>query len=140
MIFKRAAGPRSSARSGRVKASQQNIDRLNDLGAALFSEGEAAQALDTTSEGLAELFGRSPRARKSYHDARAKALEALRLAQFKHAQTNASMALFLGRIHLSEVESREAGHGEPFDVSGASQRLRDKLAVIAAAANSSGDG
>ena len=120
-------------RRRRLEDDEPTIAQLADLGEAMASQDEAALALGASRSNLNSLFRRSAPARTAYEAGRLRSLMALRKAQFKHAQTNASMAMFLGRIHLgqSEQREREGADGEAFDVIGAARRLRAKLAAIA---------
>lgn len=118
---------------GKLAEGDKLLEELRRFGEALFSETEAAQALGSTPERLARLLKKSESARKAFYGGRLLSVEALRRAQLKHAQTNASMALYLGRTHLDRTEQREDGDGEAFDLTGATRRLRAKLAAVAAA-------
>ncbi len=131
MISRRAGGRRSVAPDRVLTDDDETVAQIDGLGEAMFSEAETALALGASEKSLQRLFYRSQKARLAYHTGRLRTLQALRQAQIKHAQTNASMAMFLGRTYLGQAESQEAEDGEAFDVSGASQRLRDKLAAIA---------
>jgi hypothetical protein len=103
----------------------------------MFTEAEAAAAFGSTPKQLIAFLKKSKGARSAFQTGRLRTLEALRRAQFKHAQTNASMAMFLGRTYLGQAEQREGEDGAAaFDISGAGRRLRAKVAAIAAAASS----
>ena len=124
---------------GKLKLDEPTLAYLRRLGVAMFSEIEAAAAMGVTAEHMTEFLKRK-KARQAYHAGRAGTLETLRLAQFKHAQTNASMALFLGRTYSGQGEQREGEDGAAaFDFSGAGRRLRDKLAALAAAGTAGED-
>lgn len=132
---------RPSRRRKRLEGDDPTIADLAELGEAMASEDEAALALGASRANLNSLFRRSAPARAAYEAGRLRSLMALRKAQFKHAQTNASMAMFLGRIHLgqSDPREREGADGEAFDVIGAARRLRAKVAAIADAPEAADD-
>lgn len=88
---------------------------------------------------LARFLASPGKAHDAYQDGRGRGLEALRRAQFKLAETNATMAIFLGKNHLGQADRRELEQSGAIDLSQAAQRVRDKLAAIAAAADASGD-
>lgn len=119
--------------------SPENLARLAELGEVMFTVTEVAAAMETSPAQVRDALRRQ-KASNAYQGGRMRALESLRRAQFKHAQTNASMAMFLGRTLLGQSEQREGEHGEAaFDLSGASKRVEAKLAAIAALAEAEGD-
>ncbi len=133
MTQSRPPGRKRAVRPRKIRADDATLTKLGAAGEVMFSEVEAAGFLERSPEDLARLLEESPKARIAFQAGRLRSLEALRRAQFKHAQTNASMAMFLGRTYLGQGERREGIDGEAaFDVSGAARRLRDKLAAIAA--------
>ena len=115
------------------------LRRLGELGAAQFSRAETALALGTTEVELDRLFETHRAARLTFEIGRLRTLEALRGAQFALAQSNAAMAMFLGRIYLGQGDRREDEDGQGFDLAGASERVRNKIAAIAAAPSAPGD-
>ncbi len=130
----RAADPTDPSPGGRrrLTADPDTLQRLTELGEAQFTAAEAALALGVPEVNLTRLLARNAAARRAFQAGRMRSLEALRRAQFELARTNAAMAMFLGRLYLGQGDPKEAGDGEAFDLSGAVQRLRDKVAAVAA--------
>jgi hypothetical protein len=113
--------------------------RLKALGALQCSTSEIALVLGVSEQALDQFFGRKDFARLAYDTGRGQGFEALRQAQFKLAQTNASMAAFLGKIYLDQCDRREPDQFAAIDVSQAAQRVRDRVAAIAADRGTRGD-
>lgn len=132
MITSDPQGARKAAFKPELADDAATLEQLARYGEVLFTEAETATAMNVPLEQLTDLFSRSQTARRAFEGARLRTLETLRKAQFKHAQTNASMAIYLGRTHLGQSEQREGADGAApaFDLSGASRRLRDKLAAF----------
>jgi hypothetical protein len=81
-------------------------------------------------EAFATFIENSRKADAAYVGGRTRGLEALRRAQFKLAETNATMAIFLGKTYLGQGERRESEQSGADDFSQASQRVRDKIAAL----------
>jgi hypothetical protein len=112
------------------------ITRLAQLGEVQFGPAEAAQALGLTEAELNQTFVDRPLAQIAFKAGRLRGLEILRRAQLDLARSNATMAMFLGRTYLGQGERGEAADGESFDVAGASERVRNKVAAVLAASSS----
>jgi hypothetical protein len=114
--------------------------RIKALAHLQCSTGEIALVLGVSEQALDRFFARRKGyARLAYDTGRGNGLEALRQAQFKLAQTNASMAAFLGKIYLDQADRREPDQFAPIDVSQAAQRVRDRVAAIATDRGTRGD-
>jgi hypothetical protein len=113
---------------------EPTLAHLVQLGEIQCTAAEAACVLGVALETLDTFFSDYPTAKAAFEVARGRGLEALRKAQFKLAATNAAMAMFLGKNYLDQTDRREVEQSGAIDVSHALQRLRDKLAVIDAAA------
>ena len=114
------------------KAGADFLRHLGALGEALFSIPEAALALAVREDDLRELLQRDA-ARLAFEQGRLRTLLTLRRAQFDLARTNATMAMFLGRAHFDQGERREASDEQDAEIEGAAERLRAKIAALAAA-------
>jgi hypothetical protein len=123
---------------GRLAVDEQTIAKLSALGAARCSLAEAALSLSVTEDYLQKFLKKNPSARAAYETAGAEALENLRAAQLKLAQTSSTMAIFLGKNYLGQTDRRElessaqaAYAAQIADAADAKRRLRLKLATLA---------
>jgi hypothetical protein len=108
------------------------LARLIKLGGAQCTRQEAAQALGRTEDEFNSFLDNEPKARVAFEQGAAEQLERLRAAQFKLAETSPVMAIFLGKQYLGQAERRELDQSAQAQIAGAAERLRRKLAVIAA--------
>ena len=120
---------------GTLRYNPATLEQLIALGAAQCSLSEVAQSFEATADGLGDYFERYPKRRAAYEKAGADTLALLRAAQFKLAQTNATMAIFLGKQYLGQADRRELESSaqsaeDAFAVD--AQHVRDKLAAILA--------
>jgi hypothetical protein len=115
----------------RLVADDATLDTLKRLGELQSTMEEVALALGASQKALAILL-KQDKARVAFDIARSRGLEAQRRAQFKLAETNAAMSIFLGKNYLGQADRRELEQGGAIDLSHASQRVRDKLAALAA--------
>lgn len=116
--------------------SGETLDQFGQLGELLCSIEEAALILGKTEASLTNYFDRHAKARKAFMGGRGRGLQALRRSQFKLAETNATMAIFLGKTYLGQAERRESDQSAEPDVSRAAQKVRDRIAALVAAARS----
>lgn len=117
---------------------EETLKTLARLGELQCTPAEAALVFEV-SETRMNRFLAKRRPHKVFEAARGRGLEALRRAQFKLAETNATMAIFLGKTYLGQAERRELEQSGAIDVSQASQRVRDKLIALAAEPMAQGD-
>ncbi|MDR3512393.1 MAG: hypothetical protein P4L73_12220 [Caulobacteraceae bacterium] len=117
---------------------EETLETLARLGELQCTPAEAALVFKV-SEARMNRFLAKRRPREAFETARGRGLEALRRAQLKLAETNATMAIFLGKTYLGQAERRELEQSGAIDVSQASQRVRDKLAALAAESMAQGD-
>ncbi|MDR3508418.1 MAG: hypothetical protein P4L64_11020 [Caulobacteraceae bacterium] len=133
------SAPAKSRGAKKLVDDDELRSKLRRYGSAMLTEEECAAGLGQDVERLKTFLNKTAQARECYEAARMDSLVSLREAQFKHAQTNASMAMFLERTYLAQTEQRQGEDGETFDLSGAGRRLRDKVAAVAAAPAAPGD-
>jgi hypothetical protein len=122
-----------------LRNTTETRGQIEALGALQCSMGEIALILGVTEQALDLFFRRSPKAREAYDTGRGNGLKALREAQFKLAATNATMAAHLGKLYLGQGDRREPDQFAAIDVSQAAQRVRDRVAAIAADRGTRGD-
>lgn len=113
-------------------ADEATLKALARFGEAQCPIEEVAPALGLTLAKLKRLLKKDAAARQAYEKARALGLVALREAQLKLAGTSAPMAMMLAKVYLGHEERRESDEGDPIDYIGAAERVRAKIAAIAA--------
>jgi hypothetical protein len=125
-----AANPLPSTRAPRLIGDAAMLAKLGELGELQCTPAEVAAILETSEDAIARFFARCRRARAAYEGGKARGFANLRRAQFKLAQTNASMAIILGKAYLGQAERREAVDSGGFDVEAAGWRVRNKVAAV----------
>ena len=115
----------------KLVASDEILSELADLGELQCSIEEIAALFGVTPIQMRG-FLRSPRPRRAFEAGQAEGVVGLRRAQFKMAATSAPMAMLLSKAYLGQDERRETDENAPIEQVGAADRLRAKLAAIAA--------
>jgi hypothetical protein len=108
--------------------------QLADLGESLCTEDEIAGALQITPRALQRLLKSRRDLRLALEAGRARSRAGLRRAQLKLAETNASMAIFLGRMYLAQVERKEAEVPDAAQAAETGRRVRERLTRLLAQA------
>ena len=122
-----------------LTCDDDTLARLTKIGAAQCTVVEAAHILGQSEDAFEEFLERRPEARIAFEKAAAEQLERLRAAQFKLAETSPVMAIFLGKQYLGQAERRELDQSAQAQIAGAAERLRNKLAHIAAELDAADD-
>jgi hypothetical protein len=138
----RSAPPGAPAlplRPRKLRADKDTLAQLSELGELQCGLGEVALALSADEASVSRLLAESKTANTVYSAALCRGLVALRRTQFKLAESNAAMAIFLGKTYLGQDDRRESEQSGAIDVSQASQRVRDKLAALVADVATRGD-
>jgi hypothetical protein len=122
--------PCSRRRSRPCGATSENdaLAKLTGLGEIQFTLPEAG-VMGFDEAGL-EAFLADCDVAQAFEAGKLRGLETLRRAQFKLAETNATMAIFLGKTYLGQNDRRGQDQGDAFDFSHAAQSLRDRLAAV----------
>jgi hypothetical protein len=115
--------------------SEEELAALTELGAAQCTEAEAAGALGLSTESLSDRLSRRTKAHVAFEKGRSAGLKALRQAQLKLAETNASVAIFLGRVYLGQSDRREIEPRESNEIGEVAQNVRERLRALVAEAN-----
>ena len=121
----------------RMNAKPETLIQLADLGEAQCTADEIASVFGVTPEAFEAWMQKSDRCRLALEHGRNQGRAVLRRAQLRLAQTNASMAIFLGRLYLAQSE-READSVDPVEAAQTAERVREKLAALFAQARQSG--
>jgi hypothetical protein len=128
--------------SGRARDRMNNkpetLTRLAYLGETQCTSDEIARAFGVTPAAFDTWMDTSDRCRGALEHGRSRGRAALRSAQLRLAQTNASMAIFLGRLYLGQSERREGDTVDPAEAAQTAERVREKLAALFAQASQSG--
>lgn len=90
-----------------LKPDAENLALIAELGEAQATLNEVAAHLHITVDTLKTAFKRHPVLKITFEDAKAQSRVALRRAQLKLAQTNATMAIWLGKQFLSQRDKYE---------------------------------
>lgn len=89
------------------------IKLLRGLGEIMCTMPEVAAALGCTDQCLRDFFKRCPEAERTYKEAKERGKASLRRTQFRLAQRNAGMAIFLGKNYLGQSDRSEFTHLGP---------------------------
>jgi len=119
--------PAAEATTGTAAKEKADIEAL---GEALCSEAEVVDLLELPPDTLDR-----PSRRSAFNKGRRRGLAALRRAQLKLAETNASVAIFLGRVYLGQAERREGDPRESNEIAEVAQNVRDRLRALVVEAN-----
>ena len=133
------AKPRVRSSPSRLKRDAATFAELEELGEIQCTHAEVAAIFGASDSCLAQYFRNYADGRRAYEAGKARGSANLRRAQLKLAQSNASMAIILGKAYLGQAERREADESGAFDVEAAAERVRRKLAAIIDAPEAPGD-
>lgn len=114
------------------------LNVLEGLGEIQCTTKEASCVLRVAETTFLRFLSDHPEAKEAFEIGKGTGRVSLRRTQIKLAQTNASMAIFLGKNILGQTDKQEFEHSGGIDVSHARQRLRDKVAGVVAASAAAG--
>ncbi len=123
-------------RGGRPRSLALDAPTLRILGGCgriQCTTKETAAFLRVAENTLLTFLKENPEARDAYEAGKNFGRLSLRRKQFRLADTNAAMAIFLGKNLLGQSDKQEIEHSGGLDVSGAKERLRNKVAAVIAA-------
>lgn len=123
----------------KLYANEETLETLAALGQIQCTTKEVAAVLRVRETTLMNFFNDVPEAREIYEDAKEGGKMSLRRRQWTLAETNAAMAIFLGKNILGQADKSEVEHSGGLDVTYAQQRVRDKIAAIVAAGETAGN-
>lgn len=125
--------PNKGGRPPKLLPDLATLALLEGMGQIQCTTKEAACVLKVSEPTFLKLLSDHPEARAAFEMGKGQGLHSLRRTQFKLAEKNASMAIFLGKNYLGQTDKQEFEHSGGIDVSHARQRLRDKVAGVVAA-------
>lgn len=118
--------------ASRQKKTQVRVSEIRRLSGLQCSEAEAAASLGLRVKTFKEMLRIDVRAREAWEDGRNIGKVGLRRAQFKMAEHNPSMAIFLGKQYLGqnevqqiEMSGRDGGPIKTLDLGKLSRGERD---------------
>jgi hypothetical protein len=126
-------------RPTKLKSDPKTLETLGGLGRIQCTTKECAAWFAVSEQTFISFLGRNPEARQVFEDGKGVGLTSLRRTQFRLAEKNAAMAIFLGKNYLGQTDKQEFEHSGGIDVSHARQRLRDKVAAVVAAGSAARD-
>lgn len=130
--------PNKGGRPPKLLPDRPTLDLLEGMGKIQCTTKEAACMLRVAESTFLRFLSEHEEAREAFDMGKGQGLHSLRRTQFKLAETNAAMAIFLGKNYLGQTDKQEFEHSGGIDVSHARQRLRDKVATVVAAGTAAG--
>jgi hypothetical protein len=131
--------PNKGGRPPKLTPDDATLELLEGLGRIQCTTREAACVLKVAENTFLKFLSDHPQAREAFEMGKGQGLHSLRRSQFKLAETNAAMAIFLGKNYLGQSDKQEFEHSGGIDVSHARKRLRDKVAAVLAAGPAAGN-
>lgn len=130
--------PNKGGRPPKLHADEATLAVLEGLGQIQCTTKEASCVLKVAETTFLRFLADHEKAREAFEMGKGQGLHSLRRTQFKLAEKNAAMAIFLGKNYLGQTDKQEFEHSGGIDVSHARQRLRDKVATVVAAGTAAG--
>jgi hypothetical protein len=96
----------------KITADLRTIDILKGLGRIQCTTKELAATFGVTEPTIFLLFKRSPACKEAYEGGKEVGKASLRRTQFRLAEKNAAMAIFLGKNYLGQTDRQELNSGE----------------------------
>lgn len=125
-------------RPPKLQPDAPTLELLEGMGKIQCTTKEASCVLKVAETTFLRFLSEHPEARDAFDMGKGQGLHSLRRTQFKLAETNAAMAIFLGKNYLGQTDKQEFEHSGGIDVSHARQRLRTKVAAVVAAGSAAG--
>lgn len=125
-------------RPPKLSPDEATLKIIRGLGNIQATTRECAAFLEVTEPTYLKFKTDHPEVADAYRDGSGQGLVSLRRRQFKMAETNASMAIWLGKQYLGQVDKVEAGVKAEITVSDARSKLEDMVARIAVPATAEG--
>jgi hypothetical protein len=112
---------RAPGRPLKLLADDQTIATVSGLAKIQCTHREAAAVLGVARETFEKFLGREEKARAAWENGQQSGLASLRRRQFAMAETNAAMAIWLGKQYLGQKD--HAAHEHHMDASQAFLQL-----------------
>lgn len=104
---KKKSNPKAPKKNGRPK-KVVDLEKVRRLSAIMCTQEEIASVLMASVDTLS----RTPGFAEAYKSGRETGKASLRRLQWKHAQTNPAMAIWLGKQYLGQTEKADDGDGQ----------------------------
>lgn len=101
------ADPAKIGRPPKLVLNDETIKQIGELGRIQCTQREAAAVLGVHEETLRLFFGAHEKAREAWEIGRDNGLASLRRNQFKTAETNPTMQIWLGKQYLDQKDKSE---------------------------------
>jgi hypothetical protein len=105
-----SSAPNKGGRPPKLKADATTLSTLEGLGKIQCTTKEAAAVLKVSEPTFLKFLGDNPEAREVFEAGKAEGRSSLRRTQFRLAETNAAMAIFLGKNYLGQTDKQEHQH------------------------------
>lgn len=107
-------------RPPKLRPDERTLKQLAGLGAIMCTTKEAAAALDVSEPTFIKFMNDHPQAREAFENGNGKGRMSLRRSQFRLAEKNAAMAIFLGKNYLGQADRQEVtgAEGGPIKTAG----------------------
>jgi hypothetical protein len=118
-------------RPPKLKPDATTLKQLAGLGAILCTTKEAAAALDVSEPTFLKFLADHPEAKAAFEDGKGKGKMSLRRSQFRLAEKNAAMAIFLGKNYLGQTDRQEHTGADGGPIQFANMSREERRARIA---------
>lgn len=110
-----------------IVGDKKTLEILFGLGKIQCTTKETAAVLGVSEPSLFALFKRDKKAREEFEKGQQQGRASLRRQQYKMAETNPTMSIWLGKQYLNQVDKHEIGRaGEFEELSDAELRERER--------------
>jgi hypothetical protein len=132
-------------RPRKLLPTEETLKTLGGLGRIQCTTKECAAWFNVSEPTFLKFIEDFPEARATYEEGKGQGLTSLRRSQFRLAEKNAAMAIFLGKNYLGQTDKQEHEHmgrgGGPIqtvDLSKVSDADLDRLEAILSGASDAG--
>jgi hypothetical protein len=105
-----SSAPNKGGRPPKLLPDAATLKQVEGLGAIQATTKECAAFLDVSERTFISFLARHPEARDALESGKGKGRVSLRRTQFRLAETNAAMAIFLGKNLLGQADKQELEH------------------------------
>jgi hypothetical protein len=100
-------------RPPKIVADDKTLQTLSGLAKIQCTTKEASAVLGISEPTFIDFLKREPKARETWDNGRPSGRASLRRLQFKLAETNAAMAIWLGKQYLEQSDKAQHEHSGP---------------------------
>ena len=129
--------PNKGGRPPKLHPDEATLTTLTGLGEIQCTTKEASCVLRVSEKTFLKFLSDHDEAREAFEMGKGQGLHSLRRTQFKLAEKNAAMAIFLGKNYLGQTDKQEHQHSGPnggpiqhVDLSGVSDEELARLEAI----------